>query len=312
MAAYKNELSWSKTRDESFNECKRKYFLHYYLSWGGWYDSALPRKREVYIMKKLSSRPMWIGKMVHKWISIIIKTLNSGRTIVCDQAISDLREEMLEEWKNSINNNYRNRPSKITGLFDHYYHVPTDMSDFESDFEKASIYLANFYKSIAYQELQEYCPLPYNDSEIEQIQSFDLDRIKVWVSIDLAYKTNGISQIIDWKTGNKSNNKEIQLQLTTYSLYLSRKWDLDNYSINLREVNLRYRTENAWRANDEGVAWAIQYIKNSYSCMEQYLSDPLQNIPLEEEYFPKKDNQQGCNWCNFLGDCHKDTSFQTV
>ena len=62
---FKNEFSWSKSRDEVFNECKRKYYFNHYGFWGGW-DPASPDKiRELYVLKNLSSRHIWIGQVVH-------------------------------------------------------------------------------------------------------------------------------------------------------------------------------------------------------------------------------------------------------
>src|SRR2546422_620828 len=43
MAELKNEFSWSRSRDNAFQECKRKYFYHYYGAWGGW-DAAAPQE----------------------------------------------------------------------------------------------------------------------------------------------------------------------------------------------------------------------------------------------------------------------------
>ena len=36
MATFKNEFSWSKTRDETFKSCPRQYWFAYYGFWNGW------------------------------------------------------------------------------------------------------------------------------------------------------------------------------------------------------------------------------------------------------------------------------------
>ena len=33
MADLVNEFSWSRSRDATFQDCRRKYYLHYYGSW---------------------------------------------------------------------------------------------------------------------------------------------------------------------------------------------------------------------------------------------------------------------------------------
>ena len=37
---FKNDFSWSFSRDSAFNTCKRKYYYSYYGSWGGWNKDA--------------------------------------------------------------------------------------------------------------------------------------------------------------------------------------------------------------------------------------------------------------------------------
>jgi hypothetical protein len=36
MATFKNEISWSKSRDETFKTCPRQYWFAYYGFWNGW------------------------------------------------------------------------------------------------------------------------------------------------------------------------------------------------------------------------------------------------------------------------------------
>ena len=52
----KNEFSWSKSRDETFRECHRKYYFQYYGYWNGWKENADQRVRLTYVLKKLQTR----------------------------------------------------------------------------------------------------------------------------------------------------------------------------------------------------------------------------------------------------------------
>ena len=40
MADLANEFSWSRSRDATFHECRRRYFYQYYGAWGGWETTA--------------------------------------------------------------------------------------------------------------------------------------------------------------------------------------------------------------------------------------------------------------------------------
>jgi len=46
MAVFKNEFSWSKTRDEIFKACPRQYWFAYYGFWNGWLKDAPERTRQ--------------------------------------------------------------------------------------------------------------------------------------------------------------------------------------------------------------------------------------------------------------------------
>ena len=57
MADLVNEFSWSRTRDNVFQECRRRYYYQYYGAWGGWDADADPLVRRLYILKQLAHPP---------------------------------------------------------------------------------------------------------------------------------------------------------------------------------------------------------------------------------------------------------------
>ena len=65
MTEFRNDFSWSKSRDEVFQTCPRQYYFNYYGYWGGWEESAPERTRQIYVIKKLKNRFMWAGEKVH-------------------------------------------------------------------------------------------------------------------------------------------------------------------------------------------------------------------------------------------------------
>ena len=72
MAELANEFSWSRSRDNTFQDCRRRYFYHYYGAWGGWDAAAGEEVRRLYILKQLASRQMWAGRIVHDAIEMIL------------------------------------------------------------------------------------------------------------------------------------------------------------------------------------------------------------------------------------------------
>ena len=74
MPALENVFSWSKSRAEEFDECKRKYYYARYLSWGGWEAAAPAQVRLAYILKNLKNRWAWKGEVVHHVIETAMKS----------------------------------------------------------------------------------------------------------------------------------------------------------------------------------------------------------------------------------------------
>src|SRR2546426_8104551 len=79
MGELANEFSWSRSRDNTFQECRRRYFYHYYGAWGGWDAGATEDVRRLYILKQLASRQQWAGRVVHEAIEIGFHPLARGR-----------------------------------------------------------------------------------------------------------------------------------------------------------------------------------------------------------------------------------------
>src|SRR2546428_13921475 len=94
MAELTNEFSWSRSRDNAFQECKRKYFYRYYGAWGGW-DAAAPQEvRRLYILKRVASRRQWAGRAGHDAIEIALHAVAHGPDIPVEPFIADVIERI--------------------------------------------------------------------------------------------------------------------------------------------------------------------------------------------------------------------------
>ena len=81
VADLANEFSWSRTRDNIFQECRRRYYLHYYGSWGGWDPGADPAVRALYVLKQLGTRQMWAGRLVHEAAERALLAMRDGHAL---------------------------------------------------------------------------------------------------------------------------------------------------------------------------------------------------------------------------------------
>ena len=293
-----NEFSWSVTRDKRFQNCHREYYYCYYGSWGGWDRMADPEIRELYIMKNLRTRPMWVGIVVHEFAERIVKA--RGRE-PADRIMKTLRERMEADWQTSAGGRFRSNPKHIVGLAEHYYGLPLTSDDFEADFHKAEQCIRTLYKSRAFRKIVR------NPSvqilECEQLSSVEISGIKVWVKVDVAIQngSEGI-EIVDWKTGMNSEPGATRTQLAVYALYASARWHISVDDIVVREVCLSERYEIVHQVDDNLLCKTADHIIRSAERMKGLLINEEQNVAFERDFAMTAD-QHRCHRCNFRRAC---------
>src|SRR3989338_2510422 len=133
---FKNEFSWSKSRDELFNECKRKYYFNHYGCWGGWDLTSPGRIRELYILKNLSTRHIWIGRVVHDIIKYYLIKLKSGEDVNSGHLIFRLEKRLKEDFDCSEAEVYKKYPKKC-GLVEHEYKMLISKDEWDELFKYA-------------------------------------------------------------------------------------------------------------------------------------------------------------------------------
>ena len=119
MSTFKNEFSWSISRDRVFQTCPRQYYFNYYGYWGGWEINAPQRVRQIYVLKKLINRYMWAGAKVHDCIERTLTNLQRGISVLdVDQIVDITLNQMREEFRSSREKRYLTHP-KTCALFEH-------------------------------------------------------------------------------------------------------------------------------------------------------------------------------------------------
>ena len=150
MAALVNEFSWSRSRDNTFQECRRRYWFQYYGHWGGWEANADAETRTIYILRHLKLRQMWAGEVVHACIQRSLENLRAGiEPLPVDRILALALDQMRTEWKQSREHVYRSRP-KTLALFEHDYDVPVPGEEWRSNAEHVTNCLKTFYASDTY------------------------------------------------------------------------------------------------------------------------------------------------------------------
>jgi hypothetical protein len=186
MSAFKNQFSWSISRDRLFQTCPRQYYFNYYAYWGGWEMDVPARTRQTYILKNLKNRYMWAGAKVHDCINHTLTNLQRGISILdVDQIISITLNQMREEFRSSRGKRYLTHP-KTCALFEHEYEVSIADADWKKTADRMEQCLRNFYSSETFDMLKE---LPRQTwLEVEDFSSFNLDKTKIWAVLDCSFR----------------------------------------------------------------------------------------------------------------------------
>lgn len=301
-----NELTWSVSRDSLFRSCQRAYYYNYYGSWGGWNRDAPPQTRQLYILKNMSTLPMWAGSIVHAVIAEALQRhARKPAPIKSGELQARARQKLRGGWVEAVNGEWKTTPKK-TNLAELYYGNGRTLpkEDTEACRERVNSCLDAFAHSAI---LAEILATPYLDwRPIDQLDNFLLDGgLKVWCAVDFAFSTpEGKLRIIDWKTGAEKADA-LRLQLACYALFAMAKWHTPLAGILVEGVFLaegarvsRYPMEPALLAE------AKETILSSSAAMRGMLADAVSNHAVEDD-FPCTDKDYICQRCNFRELCPK-------
>jgi hypothetical protein len=315
MGKLKNELSWSFSRHGTLDECPRRYWFQYYGSWEGWDENAPHRTREIYRLKQVTARPIWQGTMLHAAIARAELRAKEGRPVRGGAAVSDFVGEVLQRMRADYKDSREDRARKSgrykwhARFFEHEQGIDDGSPDWRARWKETADNvdkgLRNFFSSRVHDQL---CELPEGDwIEVEDPAanvgpSFELDGLRVYARVDLAYRDAGKPTLIDWKTG-RSLNAATPVQLAVYAIYLQQLHDIDPLDLRAREINV-VTGESADHDIGPGALEEFREVfAESVEQMRSLLSDPAENVPKPEDEFRFAPNERSCNWCHFRSVC---------
>jgi len=299
MRKLKNEFSWSKSRNDIFRECHRKYYYSYYGHWGGWEFDAPDEVRQIYILGKLKNRFMWVGGIIHNSIKNVLEETRTGRVPLLNRLIDLTREQMRYDFESSKNKRYWQDP-KSCALFEHEYGVEVKDEQWKDLWNHIETCMRNFYSSDIFamvKNIDSSLWLP-----IEEFQDFLFEDTKINVKLDFAYRDrDGGVTIIDWKTG-KSELAGSDVQLACYALFAINCWNVGPEKVRTIEYNLHHKRGTTGKLDAGEIEEIKEYIRKSINEMKALLVDPVENIAVEDS-FAKTINRDICSSCNFKRVC---------
>lgn len=296
-----NDFTWSVSRDDVFNTCLRKYYFSYYGFWDGWKKDADPRTREIYVLKQLKDRSMWIGQIVHECIARTMKNLSRGVPVLpVDEILKITRSGMRQDFRNSRDRAYYQNPKIFCGLFEHEYDVDVSDDEWRDTADTVDRCLRNFYDSEQYARLKTLKPEYF--LEVEEFRSFPVDGHELRIKLDMATREGSNIIVWDWKTGRRESDSGLSLQLACYAAYARKQYRADVSQVVTRRVDLRRDLVHENTITRGSLEENLDYIRGSIKDMLGLLDDAASNTATEDN-FKKVERAEICSRCNFLRVC---------
>lgn len=304
MGDFKNEFSWSPSRDSLFEECLRKYYYQYYGFWGGWSKEETDDvTRTLYVLKHLKSRWQWKGTTVHNEIARILKQLvSTERLKPIDTSLTRVTDLMREEFKFSRDGGYWEKDGSLrdtTVLYEHEYKINVTGDNWKKNHEETIECVRNFYKSDVLEKVKNLGKTAILSIDSITPTLFSFNNEKIYVNLDLAYRIDGRVEIVDWKTGAGESDK---LQFLVYTIYANEVLATPLEKISVIEYNLLTDLKTIHKFSPEEIDKVKNYINESIAIMKSCLQDSTGNIALMAD-FPRTEDERKCDFCNFKKIC---------
>jgi hypothetical protein len=295
-----NSFSWSRSRAAMFEECRRRYYYHYYGAWGGWDPAAPADIRRLYVLKQLTTRQGWAGRVVHEAVEVALKVLHAERDLPEPWLVEETLRRMRQEWRFSRDAGYRERPRANVALFEHEYGVAVPDRTWQALRDHVLRCLRNFHRLPLLREIR---ATPRERwILIEDVRAFDFEGTAIYAAPDFGYWTPaGRLALVDWKTGSPSP-EETAVQLGGYALYARDVLDVPPETVDLLEVNLREGTVTAHPWDATRVAAIRDRLRLSIRAMKAWLRDPDANMAVLDD-FERTEELRLCRGCNFRAVC---------
>lgn len=306
-----NELVWSHSRGRALHDCARAYWYTYYGSWGGWVADGDPAVRQAYVEKKLTSRPMWTGTVVHGIAETGLKRAmqDARRGAVREWSLEEMRaaahRTVNEDIVGSETGAWLERPARRTGFAEHYYALPVTHADWDAAADEIDRQVVNLHGNRIYQRL---LVTAARIREVEELRRFAVGDpafgAQVYLAVDaLVADGKGGVVIIDWKTGENHDDAEIGSQLGIYGLYATQELGVPEDQIVAMHVNLRHGTETRHPVGPVEIALARAAVLAGVAEMRAPLRDVANNLADKDDFPTVPEGSDRCRWCNFRRSC---------
>ncbi|MDP4099056.1 PD-(D/E)XK nuclease family protein [Paenibacillus sp. P96] len=293
--------SYSQSRANTFDECLRKYYFHYYGSHNGWNrELASEEQATLYRLKQLSNLYLLFGDLAHRMCESAVRTVDERREPPRQGFLDKVIREMLNQgYKESQDREaWIRQPKQRLMLSEIYYgeEALRDRISIINDRRRAIV--RNLYTSAAWKELSA------GGARVVEAEKWDtmlLHDTKVYVKMDLLYRRqNGEMVIVDWKTGKEGDFSD---QLYLYASYVREKYNIPLEQLELRVEYLVTGECETYKPVQEDIAKVEENVGRYIEEMKSCLDDEYYNRPKPMSFFTPMPSRRTCGSCNFREVC---------
>jgi len=295
------EWSWSPSRHVLFEECRRKYFYHYYASHNGWFRDAQPLARQAYQLKQMTNLHLVFGEAMHKMAEAALMQMNqSSRVMDAEDIVRRVRNLLNQAYTDSLDvEAWRELPKQRTMLHEMYYGKQLPARTIETIKARIPILADRFLNSLSVQHFRQDSGVRL--MELERLNTILLADTKVYVKLDVMFRQDDQYIIVDWKTGQEDERNKTQLRL--YGLYVHRVYGVPYEKLDIRTEYLLSGSCVEDHVHEEEMEELERHVIDSMLLMRDYLEEPLRNQPLSIEAFEPTEETRRCRRCPFLEIC---------
>lgn len=297
------EFSWSISRQRLLDDCPRAYYYRYYLSHKGWMREAPPASRLAYRLSKLTGLDALLGQEVDERAREVEECARLGRPLPSAEGLeAATRASLRAAWQSSKDHRtqFEDRPKDWVMLRSFYLKGgPPPEVEVARVNQKLAPCLRNLLAVPHWQRLAE-CGRS-GCVEIPTFGHFLLNEVKVFAAGDLAYVHDGVLFLIDWKTGRKEGDQELQVLLSIHALRRQQPF----LATLPARGNLHYLAAGRDVEVTPGAdleELVTETVSSGVRQMRRRLRDPEVNAPFEEAEYERRESAL-CPICNYAPLC---------
>jgi len=318
--ALAHALSWSVSRAGTFDACRRRYYLDYYLGWNGWLRSAPESRQLAWRLKKMTRMPMLAGDVLHQAIAEHFDRRAEGRELPREELLALALKKLRAGYKESRDGAglWRDKPSQSVHLAEHHYEESCvdESTSAAGDYGKRFVGrleagAACFFEESRLAAVREVAPgdllcvegrAPAR-RDVRDLPTIELACTPVYAIPDLALRLDGRVHVYDWKSGSPRPQDEFQLGV--YALYAAETWGVapeevvcvDAY-LTRGELVEKVHTREELEAIQARVEASLAEMRDLHFAADDDLGD--------EAAFPRvEEGSRECESCNYRQLCDR-------